>query len=298
MEEIEVAMRLVTPSAQDFKELAIGVVQCGGTGVHGHQRWDDVAAKLLIDIAYGPLRRRIRYVVARVAWALQEQKSNVVEWMASVAESPSARMYSPLFAQHLQVVRSSSIARDLVFTAFNTATTNVAELLLKNLEGTLNAMCLNPRIMCRPSTEPDHTCVNVKKPSAQDAKDRVKAEMKLRSQASGGLPKNLRDRTFDARDANQELPGVQQDLCRAFKMLSAVLANQAFAFADTTLSALCRRHLDEAMNTITFSPEQRRALDAREGELQAVATKARDRVDRVRRCLISLKNARSNSRIC
>lgn len=295
MQEIEVAMRLVHPSAQDFKELAISAIQAGGTGVHGHQRWDDVAAKLLIEIAYEPLRKRIRYVVARVAWALQEQKTSVVEWMAAAADAPSSRMYSPLFGQHLQVVRSSAIARDLVFNAFNEATANVATLLLKNLEGTLNAMCLNPRIMGRPSTEPAHTFENVKARKPSDVRDRVKAEMKLRATSTGELPKSLRDRTFEPREAKTMMPRVEQDLCHAFKMLANVLSNQAFAFADTTLSDLCRRHLDEAMNSICFTSEQRRALDAREGELQAIATKARDRVDRVRKCIVSLKNARSAS---
>merc|ERR1719377_385298 len=108
------------------------------------------------------------------------------------------------------------------------------------------------------------------------------------------MPAGLRDRTFEPCEAKSELPRVERELCRAFKLLANILANQAFAFADTSLSALCRRHVDEAMNAIRFSPEQQRALDAREGELQAVATQARDRVDKVRRCLISLKSARAS----
>jgi hypothetical protein len=293
MEEIEVAMRLVHPSAADLQELAICAVQAGGTGVRGHQRWDDVSAKLLLDIAYEPLRRRVRYVAARVNWALQQQKSAVAEWMAAVEEGPASRLYSPLFAEHLQVLRTSPIARDLVFKAFDQAATSVAETLLKNLEGTLSAMCLNPKIMLRPTTEPNSDCVKSKPSKADEVRARVKAEMKKRSGSSGGgLPGGLRDLTFDPREAKKQLPGVEQELCRAFKKLSEILANQAFAFADTSLSALCRRHVDEAMNAIQFSSEQQRALDSREAELQASATQARERVDRVRKCLISLKSAR------
>jgi hypothetical protein len=293
MEEIEVAMRLVHPSAKDLKELSICAVQAGGTGLHGHQRWDDVAGKLLLEIAYEPLRRRIRYVTARVAWALQQQKSAVAEWMAEVEGGPASRLYSPLFAQHLGVLRTSPIARDLVFCAFNKASINVAATLLKNMEGTLSAMCLNPKIMLRPSTEPDREPLPTTARQPQMVRDRVKAEMRLRSGKSGGnLPVGLRDRIFEPHEAKGSMATVEAQLCRSFKILANILANQAFAFADTSLSALCRRNVDEAMNAITFSPEQQRAMDAREGELQAVATQARDRLDKVRRCLVSLKNAR------
>jgi len=294
-------MRLVHPSAKDLKELAICAVQCGGTGLHGHQRWDDVAAKLLLEIAYEPLRRRIRYVAARVNWALQQQKSAVAEWMAAVEEGPASRLYSPLFGQNLQVLRSSTIARELVFTAFDKAATNVSTTLLKNLEGTLSAACLNPKIMLRPSTmvdiqvPPPVTPDGDKRPTKEQVRARVKEEMKRRSgPSSGGVPVGLRDRTFEPREAAQALPSLEKSLCRAFKTLANILANQAFAFADTSLSALCRRNVDEAMNAIEFSPEQQRALDAREAELQATATQARERVDKVRKCIASLKNAKSN----
>jgi len=293
MEEIEVAMRLVHPSAQDLKELAVCAVQAGGTGVRGHQRWDDVSSKLLLDIAYEPLRRRVRYVAARVNWALQQQKSAVAEWMAAVEDGPASRLYSPLFAQHLQVLRMSPIARDLVFNAFNQAAVSVAETLLKNLEGTLSAMCLNPKIMLRPTTVPDADSVKAKPMQPDQVRARVKAEMRRRSGSSGGgLPAGLRDLTFDPKEVKQQLPGVERMLCGAFKMLANILANQAFAFADTSLSALCRRNVDEAMNAIQFSSEQQRALDAREAELQNTAQQARSNLDKVRRCLVSMKNAR------
>lgn len=293
MEEIEVAMRLVHPTAKDLKELAACAVQAGGTGLHGHQRWDDVSAKLLLEIAYEPLRRRIRYVAARVAWALQRLKNAVAQWMEDIETGPSSRLYSPLFAQHLQVLRSSVISRELIFAAFDNAANCVATTLLKNLEGTLSAMCLNPQISMRPSTDPDADgCKKIREPD--QVRDRVKAEMKRRSGPSGGgVPACLREKIFDPREAKEQLPTVEKELCRAFKVLANVLASQAFAFADTSLSALCRRKVDESMNAITFSPEQQRAMDAREAELQAIATTARDRVQKVQKCLISLKNART-----
>jgi hypothetical protein len=294
MEEIEVAMRLVKPNAEDIQDLSLAAIQAGGTGIHGHQRWDDVAAKLLLEIAFQPLRRRIRYVAARVAWALRQQKSAVAEWMAAVEDGPASRLYSPLFAQHLQVLRSSPIARDLVFGAFDKAAVSVAENLLTNLEGTLSAMCLNPKMMLRPTTMCEEDSEKMKSRSKNQVRDRVKAEMRRRSGSSGGgLPAGLRDRTFEPRDAKQQLPQVERELVRSFKVLATILSSQAFAFADTSLTALCRRNVDEAMNAIQFSPEQQRALSAREAELQGAATQARNRLEKVRRCLVSLRSARA-----
>jgi len=294
MEEIEVAMRLVHPSAQDLQELSLCAIQAGGTGIHGHQRWDDVASKLLLEIAFEPLHRRIRYVAARVGWALKQQKSAIAEWMAAVEEGPASRLYSPLFAQHLQVLRSSPILRELVFSAFDKAAVTVTDTLLKNLEGTLSAMCLNPKMMLRPPTLPEDNESKLKNRSKESVRERVKAEMRSRNSSSGGgLPPSLRDRTFDPGDAKKEVPEVERELCRAFKVLAGILANQAFAFADTTLAALCSRHVDEAMNSIQFSPEQQKALAAREAELQNTVVQARNRLDKTRRCLISLRSARS-----
>ncbi|CAE8739648.1 unnamed protein product, partial [Polarella glacialis] len=86
----------------------------------------------------------------------------------------------------------------------------------------------------------------------KEARLRVAAEMTRRSGPSGGLPKNLRDRIFDPKEAAQTMPLVSMQLQRAFGVLSDILANQAYAFADASLSALCRRQIDEAMNAIEF----------------------------------------------
>mmetsp|Transcript_52891 Transcript_52891/g.84034 ORF Transcript_52891/g.84034 Transcript_52891/m.84034 type:complete len:844 (+) Transcript_52891:68-2599(+) len=293
MEEIEVAMRLVRPTEQDLQDLASCAIQAGGTGVHGHQRWDDVVAKLLLEIAFEPLRRRIRYIAARVAWALQQQKGAVAQWMESVEDGPGSRLYSPLFAQHLQVLRSSPITRDLVFGAFDKATENVAETLLGNLEGTLSAMCLNPKMMLRPATMPEEDNDKMKSRAKSYTRDRVKAEMRRRSGSSGGcVPVGLRDCTFEPNDAARNLPAVGNELCRAFKILAGILATQAFAFADTSLTVLCRRNVDEAMNCIQFSPEQQTALSAREAELHGLAQQARNNFGKVQRCLVTLRSAR------
>lgn len=305
LEEIDVAMRLAQPPEEELCGLLLGAIQAGGTGIHGHQRWDDVASKLLLTIAFDPLLRRVRYVAARVAWALRQQKTAVADWMATLESGPSARLYSNIFSQHVAVLRSSPITRELVFGAFDKAAAEVADLLLKNLEGTLSAGCLNPQIMLRPHTEPELD------PSSQtascrtgrsggrgkDSKDRqrVKAEMRKRSGESGGLPVQLRDRIFSAKDAEKALPHVEKELRRAFSKLQLILANQSYAFADTTLSALCRRHVDEAMNAMDFSPEQQQALSMREAEVQSNAKQALERLETVRTCITELRSARKTA---
>ncbi|CAE7572035.1 GIP, partial [Symbiodinium sp. CCMP2456] len=102
-----------------------------------------------LSIAFEPILRRVRYVAARVIWLLRHQKLAVSEWMSFLAEGPGARINSPLFSQHLGVLRSSPVVRDLVFGAFDDAVGAVGEQLLKNLTGTLTAACINPEIMLR-----------------------------------------------------------------------------------------------------------------------------------------------------
>ncbi|CAK9020679.1 unnamed protein product [Durusdinium trenchii] len=147
--EVEVAVRLAHPPEDSIKNIAVAAICAGGTGVHGHQRWEDVSSKLMLTFAFEPLLQRLRYVAARVIWLLRHQKLAVSEWMSFLAEGPGARISSPLFTQHLTVMRSSPIVRDLVYDAYDGAVGAVGEQLMKNLTGTLTAACINPELMLR-----------------------------------------------------------------------------------------------------------------------------------------------------
>jgi hypothetical protein len=330
--EIEVAMRLTHPNQEELERLAYYAIRCGGTGVHGHQRWEDVSSKLMLTIAFDPLRSRIRYIAARIAWMLRHQKVTVTERMATLSEGPAARFHSPLFAQHLGILRSSAIARDLVFSAYDGAASRVAEGVLKNLQSTLTAGCINPNIMLRPKTEPDMDPAKLTKPTEEQmlssgrtaaARQRVKDEMELRdrrrsgrsggaavvdeyggSQAddpaaakqhrlSSGLPLQLRDKIFEPSDVVVAMPFVEAELRRSFSVLARVLATQAFAFADTAMLSLCQRGVDEAMAAIDFTPEQRCALGERHVELQEITMQVEKRLTAVRRCTTALRRVRA-----
>ena len=75
----------------------------------------------MLSIAFEPLLSRLRYVTARAMYLLRHQKLAVSEWMCFLAEGPGARLSSPLFTQHLQVMRSCPIVRDLVYHAYDEA---------------------------------------------------------------------------------------------------------------------------------------------------------------------------------
>eukprot|EP00930_Biecheleria_cincta_P055625 TRINITY_DN41930_c0_g1_i1.p1 TRINITY_DN41930_c0_g1~~TRINITY_DN41930_c0_g1_i1.p1 ORF type:complete len:914 (-),score=247.43 TRINITY_DN41930_c0_g1_i1:57-2798(-) len=361
--EVEVAMRLAHPPKEELANITQAAMSAGGTGVHGHQRWEDVASKLMLSAAFEPLLRRVRYVAARVIWLLRHQKHAVSEWMSILSDGPGARIYSPLFSQHLNVLRNSPIVKDLVFGAYDNAVAVVGAQILKNLSGTLTAACINPEIMLRPTTQqnigdelkqppqsaaptapdavmrpaassgtaqeeassaalgttaaagpagaggggssgsasaaPPLAAADIPKSGssggsssrAKEARRRVMAEMQRRSGPSGGLPVELRDRVFDPKEAAGIVGMVTVQLKRAFRVLADILANQAFAFADAGLKDLCRRQVDEAMNTISFSMEQRRVLSDRHHELVDVARQVEDRLAAVRRCLASLRTA-------
>jgi hypothetical protein len=312
LEEVEVAMRLAHPPPEELAGLMLGAIRAGGTSVHGHQRWEDVSSKLMLSIAYEPLRRRIRYVAARVGWVLKHQKAAVSEWMSTLSDGPTARLYSPLFSQHLELLRKQPIVRDLVFGAYNEAAEAVGAQLLKNLEGTLTAGCISPELMLRPSTEPSldpakevsapaglaapsespkAATPKAKSGRATEARKRVASEMRLRSGPSGGLPVQLRDRVFEPSEAQRTLPFVEVQLRHSFSVLADTLANQAFAFADTSMTSLCRRQVDEAMNKIEFSSDQYRALAGRHSEMRDNADQVEKRLDSIRICVRALRTA-------
>lgn len=309
--EVEVAVRLAHPPQESLKNFAVAAICAGGTGMHGHQRWEDVSSKLMLTIAFEPLVLRLRYVTARVIWLLRQQKLAVSEWMSFLAEGPGARISSPLFTQHLTAMRSSPVVRDLVYGAFDDAVGAVGEQLMKNLMGTLTAACINPEIMLRPRTDPDldltvekeqKDCeMNGKEKGKEldplrkrrEARQRVAQEMRKRSGPElCGLPAQLQDRIFDPKDVKSSAPLVVRKLHKAFGTLAGILATQAYAFADASLTSLSRREVDEAMNGIDFSPEQRRILEARHQELYDVAKEVDGRLESVKKCLSTLRNAR------
>merc|ERR1719362_2784697 len=187
--EVEVAMRLAHPPAEELSALMLNAIRAGGTGVHGHVRWEDVASKLMLGIAFEPLRRRISYVSSRVIWVLKNQKAAVSEWMSQLSDGPTARLYSPLFSEHLQMLRAYPLVRDLVFAAFDRAVSIVGEAVFKSLQGTLTAACINPAIMLRAGTEPSLDPRKPRAPPTGDSKydraaaarARVSAEMRRRN---------------------------------------------------------------------------------------------------------------------
>merc|ERR1719362_661895 len=297
--EIEVAMRLAHPPAEELSALMLNAIRADGTGVHGHVRREDVASKLMLGIAFEPLRRRISYVASRVIWVLKNQKAAVSEWMAALSDGPAARLYSPLFSEHLKMLRAYPLVRDLVFAAFDGAVSVVGEAVFKSLQGTLTAACLNPSIMLRASTEPS---LDPRKPRASPKNDskgdrtaaaraRVSAEMRRRNSdaGSGGLPVQLLDCVFDPKDGPQMMPFVEVKLRNAFSVLAGILSNQAFAFSDTSLANLCRREVDEAMSQIEGTLEQKAVLSARHEELDSVVRQVTQRLDGVRRCSTVLR---------
>lgn len=297
--EIEVAMRLAHPPAEELSALMLNAIRSGGTGVHGHVRWEDVASKLMLGIAFEPLRRRICYVAARVIWVLKNQKAAVSEWMSALSDGPAARLYSPLFSEHLQILRAYPLVRDLVFAAFDGAVSVVGEAVLRSLQGTLTAACINPAIMLRANTEPSLDPRKPREAPAEGAKAnraalaraRVSAEMRRRHEDSaGGLPVQLLDRVFEPKDGAQMLPFVEVKLRNAFGILAGILSNQAFAFSDTSLATLCRRQVDEAMNTMQGTAEQKAILSARHSELNSVVQQVEQRLAGVHRCMTALRN--------
>jgi len=170
---------------------------------------------------------------------------------------------------------------------------------LKNLEGTLTACCINPQIMLRPKTCPymdpskPEPAPQAKSGKSSEARNRVVTEMRRRSGSSGGMVAKLQDRVFDAKEAMVTVPFVEGELRRAFSVLANILANQAFAFSDTSMAALCRRHIDESMNSMAFSEEQQHALSSRHGEFYEVAKQVDERLGAVQKSIAAFRSVRS-----
>jgi hypothetical protein len=290
--ELEVAMRLAHPAQEKLAGLALASVRCGGTGVRGHQYWEDVGKKLMISIGFQPLESHTRYIAARVVHALQQQKEVVVARMAS----------EPLHAKDIEFMRSNSFAYERIFYAYDSASREFAEHVLKLLQSSLTAGCISPDILLRAKTTPDVTeeteeQTAVSKPSQEQteeqkavtkpveeqstkngrlskARQRVMAEIALRNSRGsilcGVLPKQVRAAPFDPTNAFNMLPEIEKVLLRAFRELVTSLACQAVAFVNAGMTKFSCGAVDSAMETINFTPEQSKALTTRYHEMRTM----------------------------
>lgn len=154
MAELEVAMRLVHLKPEQLEGLDGMALQLQGARVLGGQGWEDMAQKLMHCLALGPLQRRARYVVTRVAWALRRQKVAAGAWLRTMGKGSVGWLYSSSSVpQHWQLLESNPQVRDLVYGAVDSAAAAATAPLLAFFEAAICSGCQSPQLLLRPRTQ-------------------------------------------------------------------------------------------------------------------------------------------------
>mmetsp|Transcript_39803 Transcript_39803/g.125284 ORF Transcript_39803/g.125284 Transcript_39803/m.125284 type:complete len:1011 (+) Transcript_39803:111-3143(+) len=302
MAELEVATRLCHLHPEHLQGLDGLALQLQGAHVLGGQGWEDMAQKLMHCMALGPLQRRARYAVARVAWTLRRQKVAAGAWLRTVGKGPVGWLYASV-PQHWQLLESHPQVRDIVFGAVDTAAAAAAAPLLAFFEAAICSGCQSPQLLLRPRTRSELQLCKVGRASPADqseeteksqesihgsaARSRVLAEVRQRCAASPLLPASGPSIPHEAGDRLQVLLGC------SFGMLRSALVGHVLSFAGTALASFTNRGLDEAIGSLGLQPRERRTLESGHRRLQAAAARAKDRLEAAQRCTRALRHART-----
>jgi len=181
----------------------------------------DLGEELMFEAAYEPLHQCVRYIAARVAWALKRQQATALDWMRTAGTS---RRCSSFFGHHHAALESSAALRQQLAVVADKAVFLVAAQLLESLQATLFAGCSNPCLLLCPSSA-------ILGRSAVPSRRRVREELLMRRQHDS---------------INWHVDGVE----RCFHVLRHKLAVQASTRAGTALNALCHKGFDDAMDIL------------------------------------------------
>eukprot|EP00929_Paragymnodinium_shiwhaense_P094385 TRINITY_DN5491_c0_g1_i1.p1 TRINITY_DN5491_c0_g1~~TRINITY_DN5491_c0_g1_i1.p1 ORF type:complete len:816 (-),score=250.87 TRINITY_DN5491_c0_g1_i1:332-2716(-) len=280
--EVQVALELAHLRQEDVFMYQRSSVQMSGS-LLGLQK------KLLFAVSFVPLQRRVRYVVARVLWALTTLKMAATRLVTAEQFKQPYRGFASsayrCFGERSSFAASRSaeshpIVREIVSAAFDRAVAATGEKLLADLEAGLMAGCQSPEVLLRQGTASGHATflakLSLKAEDRPSTGDRVRDEICQRDSVQLAAAKC---------EHGDSTLGV------AFQRLKSNLASQAVAFADSALQLFCRRGLDEAAADSSLEDSIVKTADAGYAAKQVTASILAERQQAIQRCVTSLRGA-------
>eukprot|EP00441_Pelagodinium_beii_P042627 CAMPEP_0197628104 /NCGR_PEP_ID=MMETSP1338-20131121/6514_1 /TAXON_ID=43686 ORGANISM="Pelagodinium beii, Strain RCC1491" /NCGR_SAMPLE_ID=MMETSP1338 /ASSEMBLY_ACC=CAM_ASM_000754 /LENGTH=727 /DNA_ID=CAMNT_0043199007 /DNA_START=37 /DNA_END=2220 /DNA_ORIENTATION=+ len=286
MAEVEIFLR--------FSEIAVetkkrDVIQARGVSMSS-LTWRDVVVKLLSNEAHLPLQRRVQYVGERIKWFFQIQKEAVIDFMSSLEGSPSAAMYPTTLWKHAKLIRQNEMIKHLVFSTYDQACARQLNQFIELFENMLTSTFANPWVFLKGATHgayADDTDATL--PSIDDTKERIPKEIQSRSGIETTLSKWLLDIPTEAHQIDEAVDKVQMLVLKTYSFIRSQVCDQVELFAESFFKLPMLRRLEEDMNRMGLSEQDKTNYQARRSRLEGDVKKVRENLTEVEDCIARLQ---------
>jgi len=287
MSEVEIFLR--------FSEIAVetkkrDVIQARGVSMSS-LTWRDVVVKLLSNEAHLPLQRRVQYVGERIKWFFQIQKEAVLDFMSSLEGNPSSTMYSSLLWKNVKLIKQNEMIKHLVFNTYDQACARQLNQFIELFENMLTSTFANPWVFLKGATVSglSDDSADAALPSIDDTKERIPKEIQSRSGIESTLSKWLLDIPTEAHQIDEAVDKVQMLVLKTYSFIRSQVCDQVELFAESFFKLPMLRRLEEDMNKIGLSEQDRTNYQARRSRLEGDVIKVRENLKEVEECIARLQ---------
>jgi len=287
MSEVEIFLR--------FSEIAVetkkrDVIQARGVSMSS-LTWRDVVVKLLSNEAHLPLQRRVQYVGERIKWFFQIQKEAVLDFMSSLEGNPSSTMYSSLLWKNVKLIKQNEMIKHLVFNTYDQACARQLNQFIELFENMLTSTFANPWVFLKGATVSGYSddSADAALPSIDDTKERIPKEIQSRSGIESTLSKWLLDIPTEAHQIDEAVDKVQMLVLKTYSFIRSQVCDQVELFAESFFKLPMLRRLEEDMNKIGLSDQDRTNYQARRSRLEGDVTKVRENLKEIEDCITRLQ---------
>lgn len=289
--ELEAYIRL---AENNHAASRVDVVQARGVSLNA-VTWKEVVMKLLSSQAHAAMKRRMRYVAARLEFCFMKQGEVALEFMSRVAGAPDEHLYSSLLSKHSKLIEGNPLIRKLVVDAFFDCISHHTKEFENLYFQTLKSTFSNPFAFMKktPFQDADPFAeLNGPRelPTFDDTRQRVPEEMSLRGSVEGLLNTWLADVPNEPSRIDESVDKVQILLNLVFSAVRSQLADSLELYAESFFKMPVIRRIEDQMADIELKDTDKDAYKSRRGNLKVELQNLEDGSKVVKECLDKLQS--------
>jgi hypothetical protein len=228
--------------------------------------------KLLSNEAHLPLKRRVQYVGERLKWFFEKQKDAVLQFMFELEETPSGKMFSPLYPKHAKLIKQNQMIKHLVYKTYDEACSRQLTMFVDLFQNMLTSIFSNPWVFLKGATggkEESEDLADALLPAFDDTKKRIPTEIESRSGTENTLKKWLDDIPTPSHQIDEAVDKVQMLVLKTYSFIRSQVCDQVELFAESFFKLPMLRRLEEDMAAIELSDEDKATYQGRRDKLGA-----------------------------
>jgi len=227
----------------------------------------------------------VLYVGERIKWFFERQKYVILEFMASLSDTPLANMYSPLYPKHARLIKQNEMIKHLVFQAYDAACRKQLKQFVELFDNVLTSTFSNPWVFLKGAAVANDQLAESSIPSFETIKERLPHELQTQSGIDDMLTKWLQDMPTGLSEIDAAVERVQSVVLKTYSFIRSEVCDQLEMFAESFFKLPMLRRLDEDMSKIELSDTDRHQYELRCERLQEELATSESHHTEIRECI-------------